>query len=398
MTIMSKLSDKFGRYGHQGAPVGHDYRNPEVPADPVTGPPTERSRSAPETDRTHQVGASHTRSAYSEPMQDSLSQRPTLEVSPRHHDMHAPARSKKTPREQTHAPIVPSGAVIGRSLTLVISIMCFLACLTAGAVYKINQSANAWMRGVASEITVQVDAKEGQDTNKVVSRVADFLETQIGIADVEILPSQESTKLLKPWLGSIEGLEELPVPRLVAIELDRSETPDLDKIRAGLASQFSGVTLDDHRQWQQQIRTVTRSFALGGLAILGLVGFATVLIIITATRSAMTSNREIVEVLHFVGATDRFIAREFEKNFLRLGIRAGIIGATCAMVVFLFLPFATELLGGGNLMNLELNRFIGSGTLDLKGYAFMCLLIIVVAALCMLTSRFGVYRILNSHD
>lgn len=349
------------------------------------------------TERTRPQGATGGQAAYSDTMRDPISQRPTLEVSPRR-DMHAPARTKKTMREQTHAPIVPSGAVTGRSLTLVISIMCFLACLTAGAVYMINQSADAWMRDVASEITVQVDAKEGQDTAKVVQRVADFLDTQTGIADVEVLSTAESGKLLQPWLGSTEGLEELPVPRLLAIELDRTTTPDLDKVRAELAEKFSGVTLDDHRQWQTQIRTVTRSFALGGIAILGLVGFATILIIITATRSAMTSNREIVEVLHFVGATDRFIAREFEKNFLRLGVRAGVIGAVCAMAVFFLLPFATTLLGGGSLMSLELSRFIGSGALDLKGYAFLGLVIVVVAALCMLTSRFGVYRILNARD
>ncbi|MCH9764376.1 MAG: ABC transporter permease [Alphaproteobacteria bacterium] len=325
-------------------------------------------------------------------------QRPTLEATPRSVDMRAPARSKKSIREQTHAPIVPSGAVTGRSLTLVISIMCFLACLTAGAVYMINQSADAWMRDVASEITVQVDAKEGQDTSKVVQRVADLLQSQPGIADVDILSSAESSKLLQPWLGSIEGIGDLPVPRLIAIELDRGATPNLDSIRSTLSKQFTGVTLDDHRQWQKQIRTVTRSFALGGIAILSLVGIATILIIVTATRSAMTSNREIVEVLHFVGATDRFIAREFEKNFLRLGIRAGIIGAVCAMVVFLLLPIATELLGGGSLTTVELNRFIGSGSLDLMGYAFLGLVIIVVAALCMLTSRFGVYGILNSRD
>ena len=87
------------------------------------------------------------------------------------------------------------------------------------------------------------------------------------------------------------------------------------------------MTLDDHRRWQQQIRTITRSFALGGLAILLLVGAATTAIIVSATKSAMASNREIVEVLHFVGATDRFIAREFERHFLRLGVRAGIVGA-----------------------------------------------------------------------
>lgn len=371
---------------------------------PISPPPTASTTSAriaaPETtERTAGSGARHAHSPYSEGMRETtVTERPTLQVTPRGGDMRAPARTKKTVREQTHAPIVPSGAVTGRSLTLVISIMCFLACLTTGAVYMINHSADAWMRNIASEVTVQVEAKDGQDTDQVVRRVADFLSTQFGIAGVEVLSAQESGKLLLPWLGSAEGLEELPVPRLIAIELDRGETPDLDQVRTNLSAKFTGVTLDDHRQWQKQIRTVTRSFALGGLAILGLVGFATVLIIITATRSAMTSNREIVEVLHFVGATDRFIAREFEKNFLRLGIRAGFIGAVCAMTVFLLLPFITELLGGGSMMDLELSRFIGSGALDFTGYAFLGLVVIVVAALCMLTSRFGVYRILNARD
>ncbi len=125
------------------------------------------------------------------------------------------------------------------------------------------------------------------------------------------------------------------MPRLIAIEIDRQIPPDIEALRAELAKQFKGVTLDDHRHWQRQIRTVTRSFALGGLAILLLVAAATTAIIVSATRSAMASNREIVEVLHFVGATDRFIAREFEKHFLRLGIRAGLVGAGCAMAVFL---------------------------------------------------------------
>ncbi|NJM33879.1 MAG: hypothetical protein HC850_03280 [Rhodomicrobium sp.] len=51
---------------------------------------------------------------------------------------------------------MPPGSVTGRALTVVIGIMGFLACLTAGAVYMVNQSASAWLRDVASEVTVQV--------------------------------------------------------------------------------------------------------------------------------------------------------------------------------------------------------------------------------------------------
>ena len=313
-------------------------------------------------------------------------------------EIYAPVRDAKTEREKGHAPIVPAGSVTGRSLTLVISIMCFLACLTAGAVYMINQSANAWLKDIASEITIQVEPRESVDTEKTLKEVLAFLGKQPGVANAKSLSVETSQALLEPWLGQSDALKSLPVPRLVAIEVDRSAPPKLDELRAALTRQFKGVGLDDHRQWQQQIRTVTRSFALGGLAILLLVAAATTAIIISATRSAMASNREIVEVLHFVGATDRFIAREFEKHFLQLGIRAGVVGAGSAMLVFLIMPTIMELLGGGSVTTAELNRLIGAGGLDPAGYVLLGMVVVVVAALCMLTSRLGVFRILNSRN
>ncbi len=293
-------------------------------------------------------------------------------------------------------PIVPPGSVTGRSLNLVIAIMCFLACLTAGAVYMVNQSASAWLRDIASEVTVQVEPRESADTEQLVKNVVAFLVQQPGIRSVKPLSMQESVALIEPWLGTSDALSSLPVPRLIAIEIDRSAPPDMSTLRDKLGTQFKGATLDDHRHWQTQIRTVTRSLALGGLAILMLVGAATTAIIISATRSAMGANREIVEVLHFVGATDRFIAREFERHFLRLGIRAGLIGAALAMLVFLLIPQAMDLLGGGPAATMEIKRLIGVGALDAAGYLVMFVVVIVIAALCMLTSRFGVYRILNS--
>ena len=62
--------------------------------------------------------------------------------------------------------IVPQSSVSGRALTAVISIMSFLACLTAGMVYMVNQSADAWYNDIASEVTVQVAPREGLDMEK----------------------------------------------------------------------------------------------------------------------------------------------------------------------------------------------------------------------------------------
>ena len=186
------------------------------------------------------------------------------------------------------------------------------------------------------------------------------------------------------------------MPRLIAVEIDRGEPPNIEALRAELTKQFPTASLDDHRRWQQQIRTVTRSFALGGLAILLLVGAATTAIIVSATRSALASNREIVEVLHFVGATDRYIAREFERHFLRLGIRAGLVGAVCAMVVFSACRRSWKCSAAAPSTTAEMHRLIGTSGLDATGYLLLGVVVIMISALCMLTSRFGVFRILNS--
>lgn len=294
--------------------------------------------------------------------------------------------------------IVPSASIAGNALTVVIAIMSFLACLTAGAVYMINRSAQAWVNDITSEITVELDPVNTADIEKKMTLVSLFLAKQKGITQVKPLTADDSAKLLEPWLGETTALSALPIPRLIAVEIDRSNPPDIALIKDALTQNFEGVTLDDHRRWQAEIKTLTRSAALGGLAVLGLVAAATIAVIVSATRSAMATNREIIEVLHFVGANERFISREFERHFLGLGIRAGLMGALAAAIAFLLLPVLTHMLGGGIVTTAETERLIGSGELDIAGY-FLCILVVfVVAGLCMITSRLGVIRVLKSYE
>ena len=69
-------------------------------------------------------------------------------------------------------------------------------------------------------------------------------------------------------------------------------------------------------------------------AILVLMLAATVLSVAFATRGAMATNRPIVEVLHFVGAKDGFIASQFQRHFLVLGLEGGALGGGAAILTF----------------------------------------------------------------
>lgn len=216
-------------------------------------------------------------------MTDNQTQTPAGQPHGNGADFYAPARQTRAA-----APIVPAGSVTGRSLTVVIAIMCFLACLTAGAVYMVNRSAAAWFEDIASEVTIQIEPIENTDIAKRTTQVALFLAKQPGVSRVRPISEKDAGRLLEPWLGkSAAALSALPVPRLIALEINRSSPPDMQTLTANLQNSFRGVVLDDHRHWQAQIRTVTRTLALGGIAVLALVGAATTAIIVSATKSAI---------------------------------------------------------------------------------------------------------------
>lgn len=199
--------------------------------------------------------------------------------------------------------------------------------------------------------------------------------------------------MLEPWLGAGLDLAELPVPRLVALELDPVVPADTAALARALDQEVPGATLDDHRQWQAQVRSVAGWVVFAAFLVLALMLGATVAIIVFATRGAMAGNRDIVEVLHLVGARQGFIAREFERHFLMLGLKGGLIGGGAAAAAFL-------------LAQLLLTRIAASGdgalihalSIGLTGYAGIAGIVAGIAVLGAVTSRLTVYRHLRGVD
>ena len=109
---------------------------------------------------------------------------------------------------------------------------------------------------------------------------------------------------------------------------------DLAPLKKALAEQVAGASLDDHRAWIDRMRTMAQTTIAGGIGLLILMLAATVLSVIFATRGAMATNRPIVEVLHFIGAKSGFIAGQFQRHFLMLGLEGGLIGGGLAMLLF----------------------------------------------------------------
>jgi cell division transport system permease protein len=123
-----------------------------------------------------------------------------------------------------------------------------------------------------------------------------------------------------------------------------------------------------------------------GMVILALVIAVTVLSVSFATRGAMATNRTTIEVLHYVGATDSFVASQFQRHFLILGLKGGALGGGAAMAVFGILQAADAWLTG-RPGGEEAAALFGSLAIGPTGYAGMFVVIVLMALVTAVASR-----------
>jgi len=311
-------------------------------------------------------------------------------------DTGAPGAARVLPKPAP-TPIVPGGSIAGRSLAAVVAIMTFLAALTAGAVFMMVASASDWQSAVGREMTIQVRPVAGHDIEADVRTAVAVARGTAGVADVRAYTREESEKLVEPWLGSGLALDELPIPRMIVVKLASGTTPDIAGLRSMLATRVPAAILDDHRGWIDRMRDVAEAAIVLGIGILALVVVVTVLSVTFATRGTMATNRPIIEVLHYVGATDGFVASQFQRHFLVLGLKGGAIGGGAALLLFAMLTAVKAWLAGSSGGE-EAEALFGSLSVGLGGNLAILVLIVLMAAVTALTSRRTVNQTLRSID
>ncbi len=297
-------------------------------------------------------------------------------------------------RARNMSPIVPRGSIAGSALVAVVAIMAFLASMTTGTVLLVSASAAEWQSDVASEITIQVRPTPARDLDRDAAAVADAVRAQSGILDVRPFSREESAKLLEPWLGSGLSLDDLPVPRVLVARVQPGSTIDLDMLRRRVTQAAPTASVDDHRAWIERMRSMTGATVIAGIGILMLVIVATIISVSFATRGAMAANRPIVEVLHFVGAGDRYIANRFLRHFLRLGLEGGVIGGGIAMLVFGFSELIANWFSGTPVGD-QFAALLGTFSLRPSGYLILAVQAVVIAAITAWASRRTLFATLN---
>jgi len=284
--------------------------------------------------------------------------------------------------------LVPHSRLAG-PMPWVIAIMIALTVIAAGAGLALrNLGANAGAE-IAGGLTVQIlEGAPAARERQAQAAVAE-LRTREDVADVRRVPEEELAALLEPWLGkqALTGDEAIPVPALIDVRLRGPVTERrLEELRAVLMLSVPSARIDAQAGWLGPVFDALASLQWLALGLVVLLAGTSAAAVWLAARSALGSNRETIEVIHLLGATDGQIARLFERS---IGLDAAIGG-----LAGLALGAAALWLLGGQFAQLGSGMVAGGG-LGPADWALLAAIPVAGVALAMLTARLTVLRALR---
>ena len=230
------------------------------------------------------------------------------------------------------APFMPETDSRDGSLTFVVAVLCFMACLTLLAVLAADRAAREWTDQLEGQATIIVRPKANETPDGAAARAAETLAGVNGVAEARALEREKAEALVAPWLGDAD-LSDLPVPRLVAVQLTREAPATARDLDQALKAQGLDAVVDDHSVWMADIQRAAQMARWAGLAVFGLIAIAAAAVVAFATRAGLAARRDVVEVLHLSGAQDSFIAGLFQARFARMAATAGLFGAGAAAIM-----------------------------------------------------------------
>lgn len=215
----------------------------------------------------------------------------------------------------------------------VIGTLSLLATLALGLALSLSSAGSQWRAEFEGILTVEIPAED--DESRQAARVAAslaVLRADPAIERAEPLGRVRAQALLAPWLGAA-AVQALPLPALIDARLRKGSKLDLPALQTKLEAAAPGARADDHARWLAGFLALARAAGIVAFVVTAAVALAAVGAVGFATRAGLAMHRDAVDLLHLVGAEDRYIAFQFARAALRLALAGSALGTGAGAAV-----------------------------------------------------------------
>lgn len=247
-------------------------------------------------------------------------------------------------------------------LQVIISIAVFIFAITLSGVLAVDSMITNWNRSILGSLTVQIIPSQNLNKEKAAAetlahqeKVVDFLRSVNGIIKVTPLTDEQLSELLTPWLGDDVVISELPVPRIIDIKIETDANIDFNQLSKDLNNVSPLASLDNHKLWLNKLIAFAGGLKLIASTILLLVSLITSGAIFYTTKMSLGLQRNVIEILHIIGAKDTYIAQQYAKHMGFLGFLGGLGGIVFAVPAIFFIGSLASSIEGGIISDTSLS-------------------------------------------
>ena len=273
-------------------------------------------------------------------------------------------------------------------LRVIVAVSVFLFAITLAGVLGINTMFNNAKKQVVSNFTVQVlPMPDYEASRKDLLNVVSFLERYPDVTQVTVLSDNELHALLKPWLGNNVDIELLPIPKLLDVKIMNAKQFDYKELAVRMSEVSAQASINDHNLWLSRLLKFINSLKMLAVTVLLMVAGACMAALIYAVKTGFNFHRDIISILHIMGATDEYVAMNYVKQISQMSFAAGIIGTVLAIPAILIV--------GDMAKGIEAGIF-NSVTFSVENWLVILLLPVLSVIMTAITSYVTVVKTLRN--
>ena len=268
-------------------------------------------------------------------------------------------------------------------ISAIIGLLVMIGVFAFGGLLALNQVAEKWKGGLAETVSIDLppllSLQQNEDSRAV--RILTLALNEPGVSDASILHRDRMRELVKPWLGDAIEIDRLPLPVIIQLKIDRDNPPDFESFSRRLHQAVPGTKLNSFGEWRERLLRSVNTLMTVGIVILIAVALGIVSMILFLGFTSMMVYRQSIELLHLMGATDQYIAKQFNM----LVAKISIIGASIGFGIACFLILIAGHVGLGQAY--RLHEWV---ILPLTHWAFLSIIPIATFLLALMTVHFAV--------
>lgn len=222
-----------------------------------------------------------------------------------------------------------------RALALLVGVLVFLFMLCLLAVGLVYDASQRMDRAARTSWVVIAPADTARN-----NEVLEVLNATRGLESVTVLDASAKAHLLARWLAAPPEGAELPL--VVDIRVRSADAVDSKNLQERLKDIDEKAYLDTGGSFKDSAGAVLAQVQRVLMAALGLLLVVLLGLVYLVTKITLQHNLTVLELLHLMGATDKYILGRFQIIAARLVAPATLLGAAVALgvivIIFAVMP------------------------------------------------------------